>query len=459
MHHTSSSSGSRAIQPGADKRVSIHRYLWIVTLLLLGLTTGVVVVAQTTIPNWWGTEPTNISGDLPIQSWQPVIASDPSSGLLVVAWSNPPSEGAKNNIYTSHSTDNGYSWSDPTEIIATAMDSFKPDLTIAQDQIFVTWAEAEEASTPIIYEAERTPSTSWEIHQIPISQSLDISARPHLAIGGGKLHIVFSDEKDANILYVARPITANTWMTATTIYTHTVSNEYSRYPVLAVAPDGQTLHLVWQESTFDTGEDVIKYMQGQASGDSVVWGPVDILSQRNQDMVEPDIVIDSGGNVHVIWVEVGALGTDEQYIRYTHNTGGSWMTPTMRIDPDQVRVHDSLPYFVTPKIAAWGAGEQMALCVVWHGYRTDDVIEGATEEILATCSYDMGNSWPPPKNVSHSSANDWSFSINPSIAFDIAGQLQVVWQEHAVDGLAQDYQIYYSHAVNVIFLPLIVRIG
>ena len=460
MYRYSSSSGLQTIQSGIDKRVSIcWRLVWIVTLLIGGVTTGVVVVAQTTIPNWWGSQPTSIIKDLPAHSLQPVIASDPSSGLLMAAWSNPPSEGALRNIYTVHSTDNGVSWTDPTEISTTADNSLKPDLIITQDQIFVTWVEGSPPTT--IYEAERTPSTSWEMHPVPSPQPLDDYVRPRLATGAGKLHIVFSgkEENITSILYAARPITASTWVTATAIYTNTTTDERSRFPVLAVAPDGQTLHLVWQEHVFSSNEDVIMYMQGQASGDSVVWGPVNILSSRTQDMIEPDAVIDFDGNVHVTWGEVGAGAHEEQYVRYTRYVGGLWMTPTVRIDPDHVRVHDLSPYYVVPKMAVWGADDQMILCVAWHGYRTDAVLEGAAEEVLSSCSYDKGDSWSLPKNVSRSSEDNETLSVSPSIAFDVTGQLQVVWQERAGAVLLQDYEIYHSYAIHLVFMPLLMRNG
>lgn len=456
MYWDNSGSKPQNTRSGMVKQVSLYwRWVWIVALSLGGLATGAVVVAQTTIPDWHGTEPASISVSLPALSWQPVIASDLSSELLAVAWSNPPSQGASRDIYTVHSTDNGRSWTDPAAVSTTASDSLKPDVAIAQGQIFITWAEGDPPTA--IYEAERTLSTSWETYTISSPTSLDGYARPHIAARAGKLHVVFSDE-NADILYAMRPVTATTWMTATAVYTHTTSDQQSRYPVLAVAPDGQTLHLVWQENTFTLNENVIIYMRGHVSGDSVAWDPAEIISSQGQDMVEPDVAVDSLGNVHVTWGEVGAGGREEQYIRYTHDTGGSWMTPTLRIDPTPVRVHDQSPYFVAPGMSLWEAGDQMMLCVAWHGYRTSTG-EETVEEVLLGCSQDRGNSWSSPQNVSRSSTDAWTLSINPSIAFDLDGQAQIVWQERAGDTIQEDYKIYHSHGLNVVFLPLVMRSG
>ncbi len=460
MYWDNSGSKPQNTRSGIVNRVSNYwRLVWIVALALGGLVTGAIVAAQTAIPNWHGSTPKSISGNLPILSWQPAIASDPSSELLVAAWSNPPSQGELRNIYTAHSTDNGRSWTDPLAISTTMTDSLKPDVAIAQGQIFVTWAEG---NPPIaIYEAERTLSTSWETYTIPSSSALDGNTWPHIATRAEKLHVVFTDE-NTDILYAMRPVTASTWMTATAVYTHTGSSQQSSCPVLAVAPDGQTLHLAWQEYIYHPlpldSEKVIMYMRGQVSGDGVVWDPAEIISSQGQEMIEPDVAVDSLGNVHVTWGEKGEGGNEEQYIRYTHDTGGSWMTPTLRIDPTPIRVHDQSPYFVTPDMSLWEDGDEMMICVAWHGYR---IITGeeTVEEVLLGCSQDRGNSWSLPQNVSRSPLDSVTLSINPSIAFDLNGHVQVVWQEYAGEDIQWDYKIYHSHAQNLVFMPLIMRNG
>jgi hypothetical protein len=53
-----------------------------------------------------------------------------------------------------------------------------------------------------------------------------------------------------------------------------------------------------------------------------------------------------------------------------------------------------------------------------------------------------------------------ALSLIPSIAFDTAGQLHAVWQEHNQEmgsSVLFDYQIYHSFALVKGFLPLIAR--
>ena len=448
----SPSAGPQTTRSGTGKRASIRRRLaWGITLALGGLAAaGVIVVAQANSdPGWHGTRPISISGILPDLGSQPVIAAAPS-GHMVVAWSNPPSEGAWRNIYTVHSTGSG--WSDPAVISATVDHSFKPDAIIVEDRIFVTWAEGDPPTA--IYEAERLSGGPWEMHDVPLgSYSPGGFTWPRLAASADRLHVVFSDDSD--ILYTTRPLTTDAWLTATAVYTHAVVGDQLKFPVMDISPDGQTLHLVWQEDIFSPDEDVIMYMRGQVNGDSVAWDPAYNLSSRGQEMIGPDVAVDSSGDVHVAWGEVVG-GSEEQYIRYTRYADGSWMTPTVRVDSNHVEVHKQSPYFVAPEIDLWEGNDQVTLCVAWHGFREGDF----AEEILLSCSQNGGDSWSSPWNVSRSSDDDWTLSVNPSIAFDVSGRLQVVWQERAGDDLGRDYAIYYAYSLdNQIFLPLVLRNG
>jgi hypothetical protein len=84
---------------------------------------------------------------------------------------------------------------------------------------------------------------------------------------------------------------------------------------------------------------------------------------------------------------------------------------------------------------------------------------GIGEEILLSCSWDQGQSWSVPENVSRS-VDEEAMSLAPSIAFDAAGQLHGVWQEHndKMGGdLIENYQVYHTRALYGVFLPLVTR--
>ena len=135
----------------------------------------------------------------------------------------------------------------------------------------------------------------------------------------------------------------------------------------------------------------------------------------------------------------------------------AWLTLTTEepIDPDPVKVNELRPTDIAPRLTLLERDDRVRVCVVWHGFRESGSAEPA-EEVLLSCSQDEGRSWPPPQNVSRSPGQD-EISIAPSIAFDAWGRLHSVWEEHVGDSVVHDYEVYYVHAFNKVFLPLVVR--
>lgn len=450
----------RAHPPGVNKwaRPPHWRLVWLVALLAAGLMVGVSVAATDT--DWDGTEPKNISESPLNRAWKPVIAAGPS-GRMVVAWSDQRWEGGSQSIYTASSDDNGRTWSTPTVVIDTVDRSALPGAVIFGDQVFVAWYD--QASTypytTTTYEAEVTTRAVRRIPQPPSSTS----TRPSLAVGAGKLHVVFSGgtSNKPDIRYATRPLQATAWLTATVVHTHTHTGTGSWNPALAVSSEGKTLHVVWEERA-SKSERAIMHMRGEVNGDGVDWTSPLTLSAGITLSLWPAIAADSGENLHVVWVEQLAEEEEEelyekdQYIRYVRYeaASGSWST-AMRVDPEPVRVHMSNPTDSAPSLTLLDADDHVTVCVAWHGFRKGEPVEPA-EEVLLSCSQDGGQSWAAPQNVSRTPGAE-ALSIHPSITFDAMGQLHGVWQERVGESAFFDYQIYHTHALSRVFLPLVVR--
>jgi hypothetical protein len=426
---------------------------------MLGGLTASLVVAESNPdwPEWTGTEPVTISGDLQAHSWQPSIAAGSPSGLIMVAWSDLQAGESQRDIYTVYSNDSGRAWSEPEVISETLKDSLLPDALVVDDRIFVAWVEGTPPTA--IYEAEGSASGTWEVHTIPSTLPPNPFTRPRLAVGGGKLHMVFGAGEPSGILYTARPLTGTTWLTASVIYTHTPTTDM-RYPVLDIGTDEQKMHLVWVEYT-QLATQTISYMQGDVSGGDIDWSSGTQISTGIPRSVWPTIIAGSGEELHVAWGEQIGTGSvaDHQYIRYAHSmdNGNSWSDP-IRIDSDPVDINHTNPAHLAPGMAVLERDDQTTACVTWHGFR-EGAGSATAEEVLVSCSQQGEHSWPLPQNVSRSPSYTATISILPSIAFDGAGQLHVVWQELAGADLVQNYEIYYAHGLRKMFLPLTVRNG
>jgi len=440
----------------------VRWFAWSLALLILGLVTG-VVVAATSDPDWDGTKPEKISGSA--DALQPDIASSPS-GQVAVVWRDNRS--GQWNVYAMVSDDNGHKWSgvEVVTVTATADIPEMPDVLIAGDRVFVGWREQATGPSYAIYEAEITGTLPLDVRRVPDTLAVrQASSRPRLAAGGGRLHVVYNggDETAPDILYAVRPLTATAWPTATVMYTHTGARG-SWYPALAVGPDEQTLHVVWEERVSES-QWTAMYMSGTLNSTGVDWSPVITLSTAIEQATWPDIVTDSSGNLHIVFGEVGAGGYSEQYVNYMrYDTVDRQWTDAGRIDPGPVDVNTTSPTFSAPRLALLEQNDQFKACVAWHGFRQDDP---EAEEVLLRCSPDGADNWSSTKTESVSRSSDkehqgqsgWFVSIWPSITFDASGQLHVVWQERTGASLWFDYAIYHSRSTRKVFLPLVMRNG
>jgi hypothetical protein len=461
MYRGEPSLDPQASSPERDRWTSLRWPLaWLVVLALGGVTAG-VVMAQTN-PDWidWhGTEPRSISeDDEALRAWQPAIAAG-APDRMMVAWSDrTQSAGAKRNIYLVLSGDSGRTWSAPY-VITTSLYSALPDAVAVGDRYFVAWVDqlTEGGQPSALHEAEITQTGDVvTVRSIPVPVDLQ-PTRPRLATSEGRLHVVFNAGDPSSILYAVRPLTATAWPTATVVTSTAALGSW--FPSLAVDADGETLHLVWQD--LDIGERTVKYMRWSAGG-----ADVEILSPEGvtqTQWIHPSIAADSSGNLHVIWGEEVGTGTADkldQYVRYARfdADGGSW-TESKRIYSEHVKVNADDPRDVSPSLAWKEEGDQLEMCVAWHGFREGSAV--LAEEVLLSCSEDGGETWSEPRNVSRSFGYDpgeTDVSIIPAITFDTMGRLHGVWQERTdLMGQTSYYEIYHAYAMHMVFLPLVMR--
>jgi len=443
----------------AETRTQGYAVRWgqvgLLALVAVGLAAGVVSAAGD--PDWFGSQPRDISLSPLVRAWQPAIAAG-SSGLVVAAWSDIRTEGQPRDIYVAFSSNGGWAWSTPQAISMTTGQSLLPDALVVEDRTWITWRDELAGPTFTIYEAERDAgSGAWTTRAVPGSTS-DASTRPRLAVSPGRLHLAFhaGPEATPSILYAARWFTETSWPNAVVVVTPT-ANTGLEYPAIAIDPGGATVHLVWVERVLLTKTYAIQYMSGTLTGDQVNWSGLHTeLSAGIDDSRWPDIAADSRGNVHVVWgeyVDAGENQTD-QYVRYARYdaAGGSWLPPT-RIDPQPVRVNEAIPYDAIPRLALHEESEQVTLCATWYGFRAG----GAAEEVLLSCSQDGGASWSSPENVSRTPETD-AMSILPALDIDASGNVHVAWQERQGASAVDDYQVYYARSPGQAFLPVAARL-
>jgi hypothetical protein len=400
------------------------------------------VAASMSDPDWSGTLPENVSLSSQQVAWQPDIAVD-SSGRVVVVWSDEEAGGR--NIYV---TDNaGSGWSVPQPMSETAWTSHFPDVLAVDSRIFVAWVE----QPTVTYEAEIGIGVAHPVScPVPL-----VDSRPRLAASDDRLHIVFSAGTGnvPDISHASRSLAGTVWSVAERVYTSTASRG-AWWPALAAEQGAEKLHVVWEDRS--SLAQSVMYMSGTVSGADVDWSSAIELSTGITRAINPDIAVDSAGNVHVVWGEIGAGGYDDQYVRYTRYdvASGSWTMPEF-VDPNRVLVNEKSPTHIAPRLALWGSN-RTEVCIAWYGFREDDP---PAEEILVRCSRDGGDTWSSAtENVSRSTSDaQEEVSMRPAIAFGASGRLHAVWQERAGQDITLEYDIYYAAAMYQVFLPLVTR--
>jgi hypothetical protein len=431
-----------------------------VILALAGLTTGLAVAA--TDPDWAGTAPVQLSQSNTRETYQPVIATGPS-GQMAVTWSDQPTETSKSDIYLTYTEDRGNTWSTPEVISPTASKSQLPSAVIARGNIFVAWSEerALTSTTFTIHEAE--PTTEPRAVPIPGTDSPSgITTGPRLAAGPARLHVVFNAGKvgtpDSHILHASRRLTETTWPTAKRVYTSTQG--LSWFPALAVSPDGEDIHVVWEKMILGSGRYVM-YMRGTVNDAVVSWASPITLSTGITLSVKPDIAVSASGDAHVVWGEVNKESdstSSHSYVRYRrYEVNSKEWTSAKRIDSQAVYVNEINPTDTAPRMSMWEQNGQVTLCVAWHGFREGE----SAEDVLISCSQDSGDTWASPRTMSPTPdgvEQNVDISIWPSIAFDSSGTVHGVWQQRVeIINETSYYETYYTHALHQVFLPLVTR--
>jgi hypothetical protein len=428
--------------------------VWPVILLLIALgASGAIAEVATSDPDWNGSPPENISHSDLDRARQPDIDIG-SSGEAVIVWSDETAANGRDIYFTSGTVG---AWAAPQVLSDTAESSLFPYVLAVGDRHFVAWVDGLSPQDRELFETE---VGAGETRAIPSPAAPEL-LQPCLAASTDRLHVVFgaSNVYVPDLYHSSRPLAGGAWEQAQIIHDSPIFFE-STDPALAAGPDGNSLHLVWENKSSTASS--IMYMSGTVSGAAVSWSSAITLSTGITFSIRPDIAVASNGDIHVTWGETipGETPKDlvKQYVRYIRYEAGSgtWGTSAVRIDLNPVWLNEDSPTYIGPAIAVWEHGDETKVCIAWHGFRDGDP---SAEEILVRCSSDGGSTWPSAtENVSRSTTEaGWEVSIRPLMAFDAQGALHVVWQERAGSDLTQDYEAYYSASRERIFLPLVLK--
>ncbi len=187
------------------------------------------------------------------------ITSVASSGSDVhVVWHSMNIISGTDNLFYTHSTDDGLSWSSP-EQLTNDLTCVYPSIAVSGSTVHVVWFDGRDGggSTEIYYKQSSDAGSTWG-PDTRLSNNTGYSSYPFVMASGANVHLVWQDNPDSKINIYYRQSVDNglNWDTELELSNAT----YAYYG--SVAASASALNVVWTERVF--GNDDILYKRNLA---------------------------------------------------------------------------------------------------------------------------------------------------------------------------------------------------
>jgi len=150
----------------------------------------------------------------------------------------------------------------------------------------------------------------------------------------GNIHVIWCDRydyggsgSDRDIFHRVLNISNNKWSNIELVSTE--STGWSQEPDMKIDSAGN-IHVVWRDATA-INESELDYDIFYKCWNSTTktWGPVEVVStESNESTYCPELALDSAGNIHVVWADDSNLnnsGTDRDiFYKYRNSTSKTW---------------------------------------------------------------------------------------------------------------------------------------
>lgn len=248
-----------------------------------------------------------------------------------------------------------------------------------------------------------------------VSNNTDFSMTPQMGVdAAGNISVVWEDDtaNNSNILFSRSTDGGKTFSTPKNLSN---SSGFSFSPQIAVDSNGG-INVVWVDTT--PGNEDIFFSRSTDGG--VTFSTPQNLSNDPPDSANPQIGVDSTGNISVVWEN-----DDITFgIMYRHSTDGVTFSPMANLATNTTGS-------IGPQMAIAADG---SINVAWE----DDF--NFQSDISFSRSTDKGATFSTPKNLSNNSGN----SFSAQIAVGLNGNIEVVW----TDDTPGNNDIFFTHSTD-----------
>lgn len=377
-----------------------------------------LILPITTISQGW-TPTKRLSWNTGDSEW-PIIILGQTNDKFHLFWADESFGNFE--IFQKTSTDKGNTWSQLRRLTWTSGDSRYPHaVSNSSGKIYITWMDETPGNKEIYFKKSTDDSVSWSGAK-RITWTSDSSSYPYTLIDNNNHVYLFWQDRispgNEEIFFKKSTDAGSTWgLTQRLTWTSRDSRG-----VYAAVDSSNTIHIVW----FDLidYEFQIFYKNGAMGGLS--WSSPKRLTWTSESCMDPNIVIDSGNNIYIVWTYPSSY--EELYFKKSTDAGTSWG--------------------VTKRLT-WNAGRSIrqhltidssgGLYMVW-----DDNSSG-NYEIYFKYSNIGGNIWSQVFRLT------WNIdtSISPKATMDSDDNIHIVWSDKTPGNFEILYKAYiFGHILN-----------
>jgi cysteine-rich repeat protein len=376
-----------------------------------------------------------VSSNSTENSSYPLVKVDGNKTVHVVwddSTDNYIGSGADRDIFYRYKPDGG-NWSSVELVSAGSTGvSSRPSLVVSDSgTVYITWEDYSYGSGEDrdIFYRRRSSTGIWGSVELVSTGSNEDSGYPAIDIDGSLgVYIVWDDYTDNYMgsgpdrdIFGRHKPNGGSWSTVQLVTPESDRNNNRPAILVEGSPPNQKVHVAW-----DDGDDLaggsgkdrdIFYRYGPDLGSTM--SPVELVSiGSEQSSIMPSLLIDSGGDLHIVWRDEMNKKWD---IYYNYRPDGGVWDSTI----EKVSVEGKHGNFYT----SIEIDNDDTIYVAWDD-DTDYVgsypePSGDDYDILYRYKPDMG-SWSSVELISTGREKD---SLYPSLAIDGDGTFHVVWQE------------------------------
>jgi hypothetical protein len=283
-----------------------------------------IFFSRTTDKGTSWSEPRNITHYGPYPSWQNSAGIDNNNNMYVI-WRSKIKTGAIYYTYISKSTDDGQTWTDAISI-PHSQSCYRPRIGIGNEGIYVVWKKWD---YPGMYDVYFTRSldrgTSW-------SRPINISNTPNRAEyidiitnKNGRIYVAWFDSfLDERFIYFTKSTNKGlSWGTPVKLDS-IAGDEVTNYPKIAYEGD-KYVYLFWKNKVTQEGPYQIFFKRSTDGGET--WNQKKNLSNNESSSRSPSVVVDSVGNINLVWSEHGIDDAWSIYFSRSIDRGNTWTVP------------------------------------------------------------------------------------------------------------------------------------